>query len=255
MRKVLFSIIFILLLSITNVNATNDVSYNLTIDKDYNFSETIDFKITDYKQKNNGNNYFADIINNPQYTDLTYKNKYKKKVVKHNGYYSVRLSNTYSEYGMGNSNFLNNCFENANFNYDLDTLSFTGSDGFICLYGDSLKISVTTPFEVTETNGIKSGNTYTWNVTNLDFSMNISMNKVYEKKAKSSSNDEQMDIDDTSDNTSSETDANNTSDSSDTENKKSINPLTIVFVIIIFVVFVLAIILLLRSKSRSVNKI
>ena len=179
-KKFLIVVLFVLIF-IPDVYASNDVDYQLTITKDYKFEEVIKYKISNYKNVDNGEDYFKTIVDDDVYTDIMYKTKYKKTKTKSNDIYYITLSHTYSEYTFANSLFLHNCFQKNNYDYDKDILSFTGDNGFNCLRGDSLNITIKTDFEVTDTNAIKSGNTYFWNPTGYDFDMNFKINKVYEE--------------------------------------------------------------------------
>ena len=247
MKKYYYLLVIISLFFVGTVSASNDVSYKLTITKNYDFNEEINYSLTDYKQINNGDNYFSRIISDPVYTDIEYKIPYKKTGSKRNGKYYLKLSHTFTEFSLGNSNFLNNCFEESNYDYDVDTMSFTASD-FNCLNGDSLRITLVTDFEVTETNATVSGNTYTWTPTNNNFSMNIKLNKTYEQKPESNAvdndhigmNDEQ--------NTSADTQEN---EETDTVEKTSIN--WTVVLIVIGSIILLGVIALIKKKKKSVN--
>ena len=78
-KRLIFSFIcFLSCFFLTSVYATNDVDYTLTITKDYEFKETINYSLSDYKQINNGYNYFYSIVNDDIYTDIFYNTKYKK---------------------------------------------------------------------------------------------------------------------------------------------------------------------------------
>lgn len=253
MKNVLKLFVFFSILFVGSVSASNDVDYHLTITKDYNFNETINFSLTDYKSVNGGNNPFFLIVEEPVYTDISYQNKYNKKVSTSGNKKIVKLSNTYSEYGMGNANYLNNCFENANYDYNIDSINFSGSD-FICTDADKLTISVTTDFEVTNHNADNiSGNTYSWNVSDNNFTMNISLNKTYEKKNSNGATDDAMDRIDQSEDTSSEDD--NESVSEKQEKSSSFNPLVIGIVFGIVFVFGFVILIVLSAKNKKINKL
>ena len=179
-RKIFLILIFAFMFFVPNVNASNIVDYKLVIGDDYQFNETITYSLTDYEDIENGFNYYSTIVNEDIYTDIMYKQKYKKTKKLVDGKYYVTLSHTFSEYTMSNSKFLNDCFENADYNYDMDHYSFKGSGGFQCMFSDKLTITIVTDFDVTSTNAIVSGNKYIWNVTDDKFTMNISMNKEFD---------------------------------------------------------------------------
>lgn len=259
MKKIFYLVIFISCIFITNVYATNDVDYTLQITKDYDYIETIKYSITSSRDIENGSNYFSSIINDDIYTDITYKNKYKKKLVKQNGKYIVTLSNTYSEYGIGNANFLNNCFRNKKYDYNMDEASFDGSGEFICIYGDSLKIKIITDFEVIDTNATVSGNTYTWYPKNSNFQMKFSFLKTYEKDPsyqQGATGDEGEDF-----NIPKGTDDIGEKDEKELDKKveeketKKTNPIVILSIIGSIMVLGLIIAIILKAKKDSLNKI
>lgn len=261
MKKIFYLIIFVSCIFIANVFATNDVDYTLKITKDYDFKETIKYSLDNVKEVQNGDNYFNSIINEPVYTDIMYKNKYKKNIVKKNGKYIVTLSNTYSEYGMGNSNFLNNCFKTKKYDYDMDKFSFSGLDEFICLYGDSLKIKIITDFEVTDTNAIVSGNTYTWYPKDSNFQMKFKFLKTYEedpsyRQGATGDEGEDFNIPKGTDNIS-EKEQKELDKKIEKENKESkkTNPLVIAFIVSSVIVLGLIIAIILKAKKDSLNKI
>ncbi len=181
MKKFLNLLLLVFSFSVVNVYANNTVDYHLTITEDYRFQEVITYSITDYKQVENADNHFADIINDDVYTDILGKTKYSKNVTKQSGKYIVTLSHVYSELTYSNANFMNNCFQRPEFVYDVDKYVFTSSGDFNCYYGDSLKITVTTDKTVTKTNATKTGNNYVWfPPTSGPFNMQFQITKTYD---------------------------------------------------------------------------
>lgn len=165
-----------------NVYASNDVDYHLTITDDYQFQEVITYSITDYKQVANGDNHFYSIINDDVYTDIFGKTKYNKTVKKESNRYVVVLKHIFTEYTFSNSNFLNSCFQNGKYVYDIDNYSFKSTGVFNCRYGDSLKITITTNKNVTNTNATVSGTNYVFNVPSTgNFAMNMQIAKNYDE--------------------------------------------------------------------------
>lgn len=185
MKRIFLVISFVFSTFAFNVYASNDVSYSINVTSDYDFKEVISYSLSNYKMINNGYNYFNTIVNDDIYSDIFYNTKYKKQKSKSGNIYKVKLSHTYNEYTMSNANFLNNCFEDSSYEYDIDKIEFSGKGGFLCLRGDSLKISLKTDFTVSSTNAIKNGNTYTWIPSDTDFEMYFTLYKTYpESEAK-----------------------------------------------------------------------
>lgn len=263
--------VYVLLLLITiccvgQVYASNDVDYTLTITKDYNFNEVINYSLTDYAAIKNGHNYFNDIVSDDVYTDITYKTKYKKVSSKGNGTYKVKLSYTFSEYSLSNSRFLNDCFEKSNYDYDMDTISFNGKGGFNCLNGDSLSIKIITDFEVTSTNATVKGNTYTWTPTGNDFVMNIKLNKAYEvdESELDVATDSELDNMDLPDDPASENNQDEEQDISDegqdttdeqTESNSTISGIVIAIIFVILSIIGIIVVIVLKAKKSNLNKI
>ena len=180
-NKIRILIIMVLCLYFVPVSASNSIDYTLTITDDFEFKEVINYRIEDYQQRKNGYNYMADIIDEDIDADILGKTKYaKQKRVEANIYY-VTLTKTFNEYTMSNSAFLNNCFEDSNYQYDINKYSFSGTGGFNCFDARNMKLTIITDFEVTSTNAQVDGNKYIWTPTNANFSMNIDMNKVYKE--------------------------------------------------------------------------
>ena len=268
-KKILLFIIFCITLFISPVYAQNNVDYTLTITYDYKFKEVIKYEIGDYKQIENGYNVFADIVTDDVEVDIFGKSKYQKqKEFKNNKYY-VTLSYTYSEYSISNSIFLNDCFENENYKYDINGYSFSGSGGFYCLRGDSLKITIITDFDVASSNAQVIGNKYIWNPVDNNFDMNININKKYNESDITS---ESTNIDDTG---KEEFDSANNSTNEDIENNaledenleaeeitkpdnNEKNNITIVTFIVLGVVIAIVsaiVIIILKAKKNDLDKI
>lgn len=263
LKKIYILLLFIIIFTISQVNASNDVDYTLTITKDYNFNEVINYSLTNYKTINNGNNYFYMIVSDDVYTDITYKTKYKKETSKNNGVYNVKLSHSFSEYSLSNSRFLNDCFESSEYDYDMDTISFKGSGGFNCFNGDSLKIKIVTDFEVASTNAVNKGNTYTWIPTDGNFTMEIKLKKTYEidKSKENAATDEALDYMDVPNNPNSIDDQDNedkqidTLDDADEETTSPFSGIIIAVIFIILSITAIIIIIILKQKKSNLNKI
>lgn len=214
---IIFGLIYSFL--VVNVYATNDVDYKLTITEDHKFQEVITYSITNYKQIENGSNHFYDVINNDFFTNFTGKVKYEKSVKKESNRYVVVLKHDFTEYTYSNSYFLNGCFEEGKFSYDMYTYKFKNTGFFNCKYGDSLKITVITNENVKNTNATISGNSYSWNVEGSNLPMNIEIDKEY--KTSDNSSTIYDDIQETDNNTNNNT--NNNSNNNNTNNNQSNN--------------------------------
>lgn len=261
MKKIFYFTVFIVSMFSINVYASNEVDYKLTITDDFKFNEVISYSITDYKQVKNGENYFYSIINDDIYTDILYNTVYKKTKVKTNNGYKVKLSNTYNEYTLSNSNFLNNCFEKSSYNYNIDNYSFEGKDGFYCLNGDSLKITIITNMDVESSNAIVSGNKYQWIVTDENFTMNMKINKNYVSnetdKNLGHGVDEDKDANDYEE-IPEGTDVYDTDDPANDDNNETTSPFSGIIIAVIFIILsitAIIIVIVLKQKKSNLNKI
>lgn len=258
MKKVFYFICLVFSVFVFDVSASNNVNYSIEITKNYDFKEVIDYSITNYKQLNNGYNYFSTIVNDDIYTDIFYNTKYKKHKSKNGNTYNVKLSHTYNEYTMSNANFLNNCFEKSSYDYDMDKIKFYGRGGFLCLRGDSLTINLNTDFSISDTNATKNGNIYTWFPNDENFEMYFTLYKTYPESTPKKYDDagvihasdgKEETVDPNNDNT-------DTKDTTDTEEDTSSNTGTIIAIIFVgaSIIFIIALIIL-KNKKNNLNRI
>ena len=256
--KIVLIVILSLVLVPVFVYADNNVEYNLTITKDYKFKEVIDYEIEDYKQHKNGDNPFVNIIKNDKEVYIIGNTKYKKiKKFKNNKYY-ITLSYTHDEYSMSNLAFLNNCFEKHEYLYNIDEISYNGSGGFYCLYGDSLKINIITDFPSSSNTAIKNNNKYTWNPTSASFKMDFKLLKTREEiEKKYPEYDENYDkngqvIPDSNTDNTDNTDAIDIGEDADSNNN------TGVIIAIVFVgasIILIIALIILKNKKNKLNRI
>ena len=263
------SILFVICCFFINIGFVNasSINYNLNIDKNYNFSEKIVYKVKSSEMDNSGNyDYLTSVVKDKVYFDNDSSVLYKKSKSYSNGEYTVTLKNNYSYIFLSSSRILKECFSDYDFDIsDNDSLSIDTTSPFYCTHrANSIIINITTPLKVANHNANKvNGSTYTWNNVNDDFRLLFKVMTNDEEAnssgldsittgsngtEESSNNNKDVSTNDVTTN-----DDNN--DTSKTETKKSISPLTIVFLIAIFVVFALAIVLFFKSKSSRINKI
>ena len=249
-RFILLILLLLSFLCFSNVYATNDVDYKLTITSDFKFIEEINYSLTNYKKITNGYNYFNSIVNDDIYTDIFYKTKYDKTKKKEKDKYLVTLKHTYNEYTFSNSLLLNNCFVSSDYKYDTDKYTFNGSDGFNCLYGDSLKITIVSDFENVSNNAIADGNSYVWNPVDDNFTMNIVFNKKYERKESNGAigyddivTEENDELEESVDQTSSE------------QEEHHINKYVVLGVVGVLIIVGFGVVTVLKSKNNDLNKI
>ena len=140
----------------------------------------------------------------------------------------------------------------------IDEISYNGSGGFYCLYGDSLKINIITDFPSSSNTAIKNNNKYTWNPTSASFKMDFKLLKTREEiEKKYPEYDENYDkngqvIPDSNTDNTDNTDAIDIGEDADSNNN------TGVIIAIVFVgasiIFIIALIIL-KNKKNKLNRI
>lgn len=251
-KKLLLFALLISFLYLPNVFADNIENYTLTITKDYEFKEVIKYKIQDYENVSNGDNFFANLLTNePIYTDIAYRTQYKKSVSKSNGTYYVTLSHTYTEYTMSNARLLNNCFEESSFDHDMDTYNLNAT-GFTCNYADQLVVKIITDFKVDSTNASISGNTYTWILSNNELNMEMSLTKEYTQKEESNS---AHGINEDEDEEQQDTITDEIDKVNEEQTKAKISKTVIIAITTVVVIGGLTTLIILKKKNSNLNKI
>ena len=256
--KYLILIITCCFIGTISVNASS-ITYNLNIDKNLEFKEDVVYKVKNSELDNSGNyDFLTSVVNDKIYFDNNKSVKYKKTKSYSNGVYTVHLKNDYSYLFLSGSRILNECFSSFDFDIDdEDYLYFNSSSPFYCTKrADTITVNVTTDLKVSSHNANTfSGKTYTWN--KIDDSFTLRMNIV---KAKNESSSEPLDEIITDENDSVESDTNydeNDGNSESTEKediKKSISPIIILIILGGFFIG-LIIIIVLKTKSKNVNKL
>lgn len=163
MKKIYLVLILILLSGCT-------VNYNLDIEENGVYKETITGTVTNEELNNEGStsiNNFTYALESAtplirdegEYTkEVTDKGNYKKF-----NYYYV-FNNNYS-----NSNVVNTCFSDSHFDEDDKFYYFDFYGPFNCLYSDKIDINVTSKYAVIENNADKvNKNTYTWTINDAN---------------------------------------------------------------------------------------
>lgn len=252
MKKTFDLIILVLLFLVVPVNASNKIDYRLEITKDYKFNETIYFEIGDYSKVKNGDNEFLRIIKNDVLVDILGKEKYKKVKEFKNDKYYVTLKHTYSEYSLSNSRFLNSCFQNSKYDYDVDKITFSGTGGFNCYLSENFKITIVSAFPITNSNATVSENRYVWIPQNYDFSMKLTLNKAYEKSENENKTWDDITNDEQENNSNNNTNNNPVIDNND---NNKIGDYIVIGLIAIALISLLVIALILKKKKDSLDEI
>lgn len=172
------------------------INYELNIDKTFNekivFTFGSDAYDIVYDPDFTGIIMEDEILNNDNYAiNSNVDSIYNKKIYRSNNKIEAVLNYNYLESDFVYSNFIMNCFEN----YDLigydNTFEVNLSGEFYCLSDKSMTINVTSTHEVTDTNGERDGNKYTWYI-NQDNYNNVNIHHVisrdYDKMSTSTNN-------------------------------------------------------------------
>lgn len=243
--KYFIFVIFALLFSFTDVKASS-IDYNIRVDKDLHFYETITYNVDKKDVKKDGNYHFlTSIVNDPIYFDLKENNRYKKTKKNVTNGYLVTLKYDYPHLFLLNSRIVNECFTNKDYDSNNSYVSFSAS-GFYCSHrADNISVTVTTDLQVSSNANSIEGNNYVWNNINSDFDMNISV-KVPEIE------DEPMDHINT------DNDDNSNSNSSNTEEdnqKHHINKYVVLGIVGTLLIIGFGVVIVLKSKNNDLNKI
>lgn len=117
-----------------------------------------------------------------------YDKVYKKKILKTGDYEKVTLNYHYKDAEYKNSNAVNLCFENRNFNIEKDYYDINLTGYFYCLYNnENLDIEIETSNKVLNNNADeKNGNKYIWHINqnnykDVDIKMQVNKKSKYSK--------------------------------------------------------------------------
>lgn len=243
--------------SINLVNASS-INYNVKIDKNLHFYETITYNIDKKDVKTNGNyDFLTSVVNDTIYFDLKEEIPYTKNKRSDNNQYIVTLKNDYASLFLEKSRILNECFTNRNIENTISTFSFRASEFYCNHRADKITVTVTTDLEVESSNASQTtNNQYIWNNINKDFNMNI-------KLKMSAMEDEPMDeTTDNTDNTNTDNQKQQEQQQEEQqkdkkENTKKSNIAIYIFagIIMIIALGVIFVVPTLKKKSSSINKI
>ncbi len=242
-----FVVFVICIFSFVNVNASS-IDYNVRIDKDLHFYETINYSIDKKDVKNDGNyNFLTSIVNDPVYFDLKEDNVYKKSKTNTTNGYLVTLKYDYSHLFLTKSRILNECFVDKDFDSNAKYISFSASDFYCSHRADSIKVSITTDLDVSSSNASSSeGNVYTWDNVSKDFNMS------FRAKVPSIETEPMDDIQTENQQSNSSDNQNNVNTNKE---KKHINKNVVFAIIGVLIITSFGVIIILKSKNNNLNKI
>lgn len=159
-RDFCFLVFIIILLSTTRVSASS-VNYELNIDDDRLFHETITYKI----ENNTTNDYLKSIISKPVYFDSDNTIRYTKKIVKRKDAIDVVLQYNYDVSLLNKSRIINECFDKPIVDVDKYHISFYANLPLKCSsVADDILIKITTNIDDLNQNAdLVEDKTYIWN--------------------------------------------------------------------------------------------
>lgn len=162
------------------------VNYDLNINDNGIFIETITGTVTNEELDNEGRTDVNDYLYNMNYSTPLIRDEgtYNKDIVDRDGYKEFRYTYTFRN-NYEDSSAVNNCYEDVTFEKNADLYYIKLGGKFSCLYSDKVIINVTCDNVVIDNNADKiNGNTYTWEITseNDDIYMVISRNDKKENE-------------------------------------------------------------------------
>ncbi len=177
-----------------------EVDYNLKINDVFYESITValpkdayDIAGKDSKKNENYNSLEYSLLKsdiNPIFSN--YDELYRKEINKYNNMVEVNLKYNYPEKYYVYNNFITSCFSNYDLISSDDNFEIKLSGAFICGNKiEKLNISVTSNYDVLESNGKKDGKTYTWSIGKKDFEkidIDYKISRKYSKMAKEAVN-------------------------------------------------------------------
>lgn len=140
-KKFIWLIIFLLIVSFHNVHASS-INYDLKIDENKHFHETITYTI-----EGPSDEHLNNILNNDVYFDLNRTQRYVKTVKSINDSKIVVLKHDYDYSAFNTSRIANSCFDEINYKADNQIVFSTFGD-FKCNFADNISVSITSDIEV-----------------------------------------------------------------------------------------------------------
>jgi len=183
MKKIIF--VFVAILLLTGCSS----EYNLRFENQMITEEIIGYIPSNYDQEDisldsgvpEPDNEYEFIFNDNLTPFINDKGVVYNKIVDEQGDYTkITWKYSFLHEEFQNSSAFNLCFEDASIIANDEKYDLTFSGMFSCLYGEELKINITTPNKVLSHNAhSQKGNTYTWivndeNVKDLVIQMEIS---------------------------------------------------------------------------------
>lgn len=171
MKKFTYLILFTFVLFINSVNASS-INYNVTIDNDMNFDETIVYTI----DKNENRSFLKSVLNDSIYFDLDGEIPYTKTKNASGDKTIVTLKHTSSYVFIATDRIIKECFKDVEFTSTPSAISFSSEAPFFCYSrADKIDVNIKTDLSVISSNAnTTDGNVYIWNNLNRDSRISFS---------------------------------------------------------------------------------
>ena len=181
MKKNIFLLLILFLLSINTVSAAN-INYTLEITNDGQFKEQITYNIYNFKNIDGGGyNYQDKIYGDMQsFVDSSpYSNtNYNKTIKKNDNDYIITFNYDFNETDFKYSYILEKCFDSFHFESTDNYYYFFTNGTFYCTDSDGISVVVKTNYKVVSNNATeKFGNNYKWIFNNDVANINIKIDK------------------------------------------------------------------------------
>jgi len=254
--KYIFFFAICFMLATINTYASS-IEYNLTIDDDMNFHENNIYTVKESELSKTGYyDFMTSVVKDKINFDEDRQVKYKKTSKKSNGVYTITLKNDYNPSFLAGSRIIKECFSKYDIVNDGAKISIKTTSPFYCSSrAGSITINIKTNLAVLSNNAKEhNNNVYTWYPTDDSFSLyfGVSQNKSKENKSMDEIVGEDPEADDSSDNTTDQTEDQQTPE---TKDQNPYAGIIIASVFILLSVIAIIIIIVLKNKKNSLNKI
>ena len=172
MKRVFFISIIALCTFLGKVHASS-IDYNLTIDNDMRFNETIVYTI----DKDEKRSFLKTVLNDTIYFDLNNDVPYTKTKNTSGEKTVVTLKHSSSYVFIATGRIMKECFGDIDFTNSPSGISFQTDAPFYCYNrADDITVTIKTDLVVKYSNAVKTeGNTYIWTNLNRDSYLHINV--------------------------------------------------------------------------------
>ncbi len=173
MKEKIYIFVIAILLSFASSVDASSIDYNLTIDENKIFHESITYTIED----NTDNSHLLNVLNNTIYFDTENIIPYQKSVINKGNTVIVILKEDYKSIDIKKSKLLNECFKDFTYEENEYRMTYYAESPFKCAKNaDKITINVSTDIpSIINTADEATENKYIWNKIDKDFMMDLSL--------------------------------------------------------------------------------